>query len=65
MARREQVFVRAMNKDGKWDSVDIFDLDDISFRAVIVNKLVDAGVLIALKDEDAGNEIILIEKGED
>lgn len=64
MVRREQVFVRALNKDGKWDNIDIFDLDDESFRAVIVNKLMDAGLLIGLKDEVAGEEIILRGKGE-
>lgn len=62
MARREQVFVRALNKDGKWDSVDIFDLDDTSFRALIIDKLMDVGLLVGLKDEMAGNEIIPIEK---
>lgn len=64
MARREQVFVRALNKKGEWDNIDIFDLDNDSFRAVIVNKLIDAGLLIALKDEIAGEEIILRGKGE-
>jgi len=32
MIERGQIFVRALNYEGKWDSVDVLDLDEESFR---------------------------------
>jgi len=65
MIKRGQVFVRALNKEGKWDSVDIFDLDDESFRVLIVDGFVEVGLLVALKGEISEvEEIILREKSE-
>jgi len=37
--RRGQVFVRATTKEGKWGNVDVFDLDDESFRAFVLQYL--------------------------
>ena len=44
MIKRNQVFVRAIKKDGKYGTVDILDLDDLSFRVFILSVLVDSGV---------------------
>lgn len=60
--RRNQVFVRAISKEGKWDAVDVLDLDEDSFRAFVVSRLMVAGLVVSVLDEDAGEKIILHEK---
>ena len=47
MIEKGQVFVRAINKDGRWDTVDALDLDDESFRRFILDKLCDMGVIVS------------------
>ena len=49
--KRKQVFVRAINKDGKWDSVDVLDLDDISFRVFVIGVLFKNGLISGITDD--------------
>ena len=56
--KREQVFVRAQLPDGSWNSVDVMELDDESFRAFVFDVLMRAGLVFALKDEVVGGEHI-------
>lgn len=51
MIRRGQIFIRAQDEAGKWGAADIFDLDEESFRRVIVSRLAEAGCFVMLKDE--------------
>ena len=46
---RGQVLVRALKTNGKWGNVDVLDLDDESFRAWIVDKLLEQGSVIGLR----------------
>ena len=63
--RRQQVFVRAIKANGKWGSVDVFDLDDESFRAFVVKRLWASGQIVILRDDVAGEVVILKEKKSD
>ena len=36
---RGEIFVRGKYDDGRWGNIDVFDLDDESFRAVILGVL--------------------------
>ena len=56
MIKRGQVFVRAKKNDGHWGNVDIFDLDEDSWRCLIVSRLVDFGMLVAIRDLFAGEQ---------
>lgn len=46
--KRGQVFVRAQDVSGKWYSADVLDLDDASFRAFVVERLMLAGLVYAI-----------------
>ena len=48
---RGQIFFRARYDDGSWGAVDVFDLDDESFRAIVLDALQD--VFISLSPEAA------------
>ena len=54
--KRDQVFVRAKCVDGKWRSVDFLDLTRESQMVFIMDRLVFAGVVVALKDEAVAGE---------
>jgi hypothetical protein len=60
--KREQVFVRAIDKNEKWAAVDALDLDDESFRAFILEKLHQAGLIYGTMPDEKGEEIVLREK---
>jgi hypothetical protein len=60
--RRQQVLVRVLKADGKWGSVDALDLDDESFRAFILDRLLKAKVVAGLLDEHSGESVILRER---
>jgi len=48
--RRGEVWIRATNAEGtKWGAVDVFDLDDDSFRAWVVDKLTQIGCVVRVK----------------
>jgi len=57
--RFEKVYVRARMPNGLWDSVDAMLLTDDSFRAAVLDWLIKAGVVVAVKDEYSGGEIDL------
>ena len=63
--KRGQVFVRAKNKEGKWDSVDVLDLDEVSFRAFVIDKMVQIGILVAMKEEVCEGDPIEYQEVED
>lgn len=47
--KRNQVFVRAKWPEGGWGSVDVFDLDDESFRAFVVEILEGNKLVLSLR----------------
>ncbi len=49
--KRGQAFVRGRLRDGSIGNIDILDLDDASFRAFVLDRLVRAGLVTAIKDE--------------
>lgn len=54
MIGKGQAFVRAIKSDtGQMGNVDILNLDNDSFRRVIVTILCDAGLLVSIKGEPA------------
>jgi len=55
MLERDQVFVRALNAQGKWDTVDVLDLDEESFRRFVLTKLDEAGMVTAVYQTPATN----------
>jgi len=60
MMKKGQVFVRAKMNDGSWGNVDILDLNDESFRAFIIQKFIDIGIVCAIKDEFVEGEDIIL-----
>ncbi len=61
--KKEQVFVRAINKEGKWDSIDVLDLDDRSFKAFVIEKFKQHEMVSAIKDEYCDGEQIELKEG--
>lgn len=49
--KRKQIFVRALDETGRFGNADIFDLDDESFRAVVVQFMFNANALVGLKED--------------
>lgn len=49
--KRQQVFVRARDDNGRIFNCDVLDLDDASFRAFVVGKLHRAGIVVGMRDE--------------
>jgi len=63
--KRGQIFVRGINRDGKWGTLDVLDLDSLSFRAFILDVLVDMGVVCSIKDDHVdGDKIVYREAKE-
>jgi len=61
----EQVFVRAVTKNGDWDAVDVLKLDDASFRAFVIDVMLRAGFLAGIQPEFVeGPDITYVEKYE-
>ncbi len=56
--KRGQVFVRARSKRGKWESVDVLDLDEESFKAFVIEKFRQHEMVSGLKDEYCDGEQI-------
>jgi hypothetical protein len=54
--RRGQVFVRAQTPTGRWVNADVLDLDELSYRAFIVEQLMRIGAVYSLKDNQAKGE---------
>jgi hypothetical protein len=49
--KRQQVFVRAESPSGKWGNHDVLDLEDDSFKAFVIDRLMKAGVVTSIKSE--------------
>ncbi len=58
--KRGQVFVRAIDPGGKWGPADLLDLDDESFRAVILHKLLEVGLFVGIKEETIDGDPITL-----
>lgn len=56
--KKGQVFVRAKNKDGRWDNIDVLDLDQPSFNAFVTEQLFRAGLVTGIKPEYVEGEEI-------
>lgn len=64
--KRGQVFVRAKSPSGKWGTHDVLDLDNSSYKAFLVDRLMQAGLVTSLKnvpDEEIEYHS-LVEEGE-
>jgi len=48
MIGKGQVFVRAKTKEGKFGNVDVLDLDDESFRRVVMSIFANNGQIVYL-----------------
>ena len=44
--KRRQVIVQGINKKGKSGSIDVLDLDNESFRAYVIDRLICGGLVI-------------------
>lgn len=52
MIAKNQVFVRALNPDtSSWESVDVLDLDEISFRSWLIGMLVEGRQITTIVDD--------------
>ena len=49
--KKRQVFVRAQDSTGKWGCADVLDLDDISFRAFVIDILFKIRAVVGILDE--------------
>ena len=59
--KRGQVWVRAKDANGEWGTADVLDLDEVSFRAFVIDVLMRVGLVTAHKCEFCdGEEIDLI-----
>ena len=52
MINRDQCFVRALDENNKWGTVDVLDLDDESFRRFVVSKLAEIGAVTIIVNEE-------------
>jgi hypothetical protein len=50
---RGQVFVRAMDPNGRYHSADILDLDEESFRSFVIGVLFQNGLVSGLKNGES------------
>jgi hypothetical protein len=58
--RKGQIYVRAKLPDGNWGACDILELTDESFRAFVVDHLLSAGLIVAIKDEYAKESVVML-----
>ena len=59
-----QVFVRGINADAKWDSIDALDLTEESFRRFVLTKLNDAGLIVSIRKDATQEDEPLYERRE-
>ena len=62
MIQENQCFVRAINTDAKWDSVDVLNLTDESFRRFILTKLSEIEVIATIRQQEDEEEKPLYER---
>jgi len=56
--KRGQVFVRAEDENGRRGTVDVLDLDEESFRVLVIDTMVAAGLLVGIIDELVDGKMI-------
>ena len=61
MIMKDQVFVRAIKADGSPGSVDVLDLDEISFRAFVLDMLMRQGAVVGVANLE-GDPIVYRER---
>jgi hypothetical protein len=49
--KRGQVFVKAFDENGVWGTVDALDLDEVSWRAFVMDRLQRAGLVFGMKED--------------
>jgi hypothetical protein len=58
--KRGQIFVRAIRPNGHWDAVDVFDLDELSFRVFVMELFDRQGAVVSLVEKKVeGDPIVL------
>lgn len=58
--KKGQIFVRAQRPNGEWDSVDVFDLDELSFRVFVMDLFDRQGAVVSLVEKKVpGDPIVL------
>ncbi len=62
MISRGQVFVRGIKANGSPGSVDVLDLDEISFRAFVLDMLMRRGAVVAVEGSLAGESVVYRER---
>ena len=53
--QRGRIFIRAKDSTGRWGSADIFDLDEDSFRAVLLDRL--DGLFVSMSSDEPHIEL--------
>ena len=51
MIEKGQAFVRAINADGKWGSVDVLNLTEESFKRFVITNLNEIGSVVCINSE--------------
>lgn len=46
------VYVRAKTRDGQWSTINAMDLDEQSFKLFVLERLANAGMLVAIRGEE-------------
>ena len=57
--KRGQCFVLGQRRSGKWDNIDVLDLDEESFRAFVLEKFCDLHVVVSFREEAGPGETII------
>lgn len=60
MIKLNQIFVRAKNKRGKWINADVMELDDESFRAFVMHRLFESGLVCGIRPDAVEGEPIVL-----
>jgi len=56
--KRRQVFVRALDSNGKMGAADVMDLDEDSFRAFMVDVMFRAELVVGIRESEVQGERI-------
>ncbi len=63
--KRGQAFVRGVLRDGSIGTIDVLDLDDASFRAFVLDRLIRSEIVYAIRDEHVeGEHLTYRERGD-
>ncbi len=56
--KRRQVFVRALDSNGKMGATDVMDLDEESFRAFMVEVMLRNDLVVGIRESEVDGERI-------